>query len=304
MKIVVTGAGGFVGRHLMPLLAADFPMASVLAGDFDVTDAAAVAQFFGTEKPDVCLHLAAVAAIGAAGADPARAWAVNVDGARHVAAAILDRAPGCRMIFISSAEVYGASFKVSAALDESAALAPLNLYAETKAAAEEALAALCAKGLRLLRLRPFNHTGPGQSEAFVAPAFAGQIARIEAGVSPPVIQVGALTPERDFMDVRDVCRAYSLAVRHFDALPEKAVMNIASGRAVRIGEILAMLLAQARCEIAVAAEAARLRSVEIPRAVGDARYAAMALGWRAEIGLEETLDSVLAAARRLVGEQR
>jgi GDP-4-dehydro-6-deoxy-D-mannose reductase len=297
MKIAVTGAQGFVGRHLLPRLAADFPAARVLGSDFDVRDRAAVAKFFAAEQPDVCVHLAAVSAIGAAGADPARAWAVNLDGSRNIAEAILAGKPECRMIFVSSSEVYGASFNTGAALDETAPLAPLNLYAETKAAAEGALAALCAKGLRLLRLRPFNHTGPGQSEAFVAPAFALQIARIEAGLMPPVIRVGALTPERDFLDVRDVCRAYSLAVRRFDDLPGNNVMNIASGAAVRIGAILDLLLARARCPISVAEDPARLRTVEIPRAVGDASYAAAALGWRPEIALRDTLDNVLAAAR-------
>jgi GDP-4-dehydro-6-deoxy-D-mannose reductase len=297
MKILVTGAEGFVGRHLMPRLAADFPAATVLASDFDVTGGAAVARFFADFRPDVCVHLAAVSAIGAAGADPARAWAVNFQGSLNVAEAILAHAPDCRMIFISSAEVYGATFNAGSALDESAALAPLNLYAETKAAAEGALSALCERGLKLLRLRPFNHTGPGQSEAFVVPAFAAQIARIEAGVNPPVMQVGSLTPERDFMDVRDVCRAYSLAVRRFDELPGNTVMNIASGTPVRIGAILDLLLAQARCEISVAEDPARLRKVEIPRAVGDASHAATALGWRTEIALQETLDNVLAAAR-------
>jgi nucleoside-diphosphate-sugar epimerase len=298
MKILVTGAEGFVGRHLLSRLAADFPAARILTGDFDVTDAAAVAAFFVREKPEFCVHLAAVSAIGVAAADPARARAVNVDGSRFIAEAILQHAPDCRMMFISSAEVYGARFNTGTALDESAALAPLNLYAETKAAAEDVLAALCKDGLRLLRLRPFNHTGPGQSEAFVVPAFAGQIARIEAGLMPPVIHAGALTPERDCLDVRDVCRAYGLAVRRFDQLPNNTVMNIASGTAVRIREILDLLLAQARCEIRVAEDPARLRKVEIPRAVGDASHAAAALDWRPEIALRETLESVLAAARR------
>jgi GDP-4-dehydro-6-deoxy-D-mannose reductase len=194
----------------------------------------------------VCVHLAGIAAVGVAVKDPARTWAVNLHGTLNLAEAILAHVPDCRLIFVSSAEVYGGSFKAGAALDESAALAPMNLYAATKAAAELALGAMAGNGLRLLRLRPFNHTGPGQAEAFVVPAFAGQIARIEAGLAPPVIKVGALRPARDFMDVRDVCAAYAACVREADALPENAVLNIASGRAVKIGDILRMLLAQAR----------------------------------------------------------
>jgi GDP-4-dehydro-6-deoxy-D-mannose reductase len=298
MKILVTGAGGFVGRHLLPQLKADFPAAAILEScGLDVTDRAAVFALFGAHRPDVCVHLAGVAALAEAQADPKRAWDVNLHGSINVAAAILAQAPQCRMIFISSAEVYGASFKPGLALDEAALLAPMNLYAATKAAAEMALGAMSAQGLRLLRLRPFNHTGPGQSEAFVVPAFAGQIARIEAGLAPPVMQVGALTPERDFMDVRDVCRAYSLAVQKFDELPENTVLNIASGKAVRIGEILERLLGLAACQITVAEDPARLRKVEILRAVGNAGAAARMLGWQAEIGLEETLRGVMAGVR-------
>jgi GDP-4-dehydro-6-deoxy-D-mannose reductase len=297
-KILVTGADGFVGRFLLPVLRADFPGAEIQGtGRLDITDRAAVFAAVAAARPEVCVHLAGIAAIGQALADPARTWAVNLHGALNLAEAILAHAPDCRMIFISSAEVYGGSFRAGVALDERAALAPMNLYAATKAAAELALGAMAGNGLRLLRLRPFNHTGPGQAEAFVVPAFAGQIARIEAGLAPPVIKVGALRPARDFMDVRDVCAAYAACVRPVGELPENAVLNIASGRAVKIGDILRMLLDQARVKIDVAEDPARLRAVEIERAVGDAGLAERLLGWRPRIALEETLAGVLAAAR-------
>jgi GDP-4-dehydro-6-deoxy-D-mannose reductase len=175
-RILVTGADGFVGRHLRPVLATALPGAEIQGTDrVDITDRAAVFAAVAAALPTVCVHLAGIAAVGQALADQPRAWAVNLHGALNLADAILAHAPDCRLIFISSAEVYGGSFKAGVALDETAALAPMNLYAATKAAAELALGAMAGNGLRLLRLRPFNHTGPGQAEAFVVPAFAGQM---------------------------------------------------------------------------------------------------------------------------------
>jgi GDP-4-dehydro-6-deoxy-D-mannose reductase len=299
-RIFVTGAEGFVGSHLLPVLRKTFPAAEILGlGEtrLDITDRDAVFAGIVNWQPDACIHLAGIAAIGAALADPARAWAVNLQGPINIAEAILAHAPACRLIFISSAEVYGASFRAGTALDETAALAPMNLYAATKAAAEMALCAQAAAGLRLLRLRPFNHTGAGQTAAFVVPAFAAQIARIEAGAQPPVIHVGALTPERDFLDVRDVCAAYAAALARFDQLPNNAVLNIASGRPVRIAEILRRLLALSDQRIEIREDPARIRPVEIPLAYGDASLAARLLDWRPRHRLDETLSAVLASLR-------
>jgi GDP-4-dehydro-6-deoxy-D-mannose reductase len=266
----------------------------------DVTDRQAVFECFRRFQPDFCLHLAGIAAVKLAGADPARAWDVNLHGAINIAEGILAESPECRLIFVSSGEVYGGSFRVGAALDESAALHPLNLYAVTKAAAELALGALAARGLRLLRARPFTHTGPGQSADFVAPAFASQIARIEAGLTPPILYTGALTPERDFLDVRDVCAAYTACISRFDELPNNVPVNIASGIPVKIGAILDILLGEARRPIEVRQDPARLRPVEIDRAVGDASYARLHLNWEPRIALSETLLLILEQARRSV----
>ncbi len=284
---------------------AAFPDAEILATGLaaaqklDVTDAAAVEHLFSSFQPDACVHLAGIAAIGMAKAEPRQAWAVNFHGSLNVGQAILAVAPQCRMIFISSAEVYGASFKSGAVLDETALLAPLNLYAATKAAAELALGAMTSDGLRLLRLRPFNHTGPGQSEAFVVPAFAGQIARIEAGLAQPEIAVGALEPERDFLDVRDVCAAYVAGLAAFDRLANNSVLNLASGKPARIGDILGRLLAQTGANIRVTTDPKRLRAVEITRAVGDASAARRLLGWQPTYGLDQTLTDVLMASRKI-----
>lgn len=305
-RILVTGAGGFVGGHLMPALRAAFPAAEIAgtglsggpaAAALDVTDPQAARALIGALQPDVCVHLAGIAAIAAAKAAPEAAWRVNCFGALNIGRAILDSAPACRMLFISSSECYGASFKSGLALDETAPLAPMNIYAASKAGAEMGLCALAAEGLRVIRLRPFNHTGPGQSEDFVVPAFAGQIARIEAGLAQPEMAVGTLETERDFLDVRDVCAAYIACIRHFDALPNNQIVNVATGTAVRIGQVLDLLLAQAKCPISVRQDPARMRRAEIARAAGDAGIALKYLGWRPEFPLRDTLAAALAAAR-------
>lgn len=304
-RILVTGADGFVGRHLISALAAAFPAARIIGTSrgpefgevLEITDAAQTLEVVSRVQPDVCIHLAAIAAIGEAKSNPKRTWDINLHGTLNVAGAILTGAPQCRLIFISSAECYGASFKNGLPLDEDAMLAPMNLYAATKAATELALGVLAGEGLRLLRLRPFNHTGPGQAEAFVVPAFAGQIARIEAGLMPPEMAVGALTPERDFLDIRDICSAYIAAIQNFDSLPNNLAINIASGKTVKIGAILDILLEQSRTEIVVRQDPARLRPVEIARAVGDTARANRLLGWQPHIALEDTLRTVLDYAR-------
>jgi GDP-4-dehydro-6-deoxy-D-mannose reductase len=305
--ILVTGAAGFVGRHLIPALAAAFPEVRIVGTGsrgaanvvpMDVTQPDAVRELIAAEKPNICFHLAGIAAVGQARENPGSAWMVNLQGSLNLADAILAAAPGCRLVFVSSAEAYGASFAAGTPVDETVPLAPMNLYAATKAAADLALGARVGEGLRLLRLRPFNHTGPGQDENFVVPAFAAQIARIEAGLTPPELIVGALTPERDFLDIRDICDAYvSCAARHED-LANNEILNLASGHATRIGDLLERLLALSAVKVTIREDPGRLRGAEIPKAVGNAAKARKLLDWAPQIPLEETVESVLRAARQ------
>jgi len=298
--VLVTGAGGFVGRHLVPALKTAFPRMRIIGLDraLNVADRNSVFETFADLRPDMCIHLAAVAAIETARADPSRAWAVNFQGALNVADAILARAAQCRLIFASSADCYGSSFLSGPPVDETTALAPISGYAATKAAADLALGAMAAGGLRLLRLRLFNHTGPGQTENFAVPAFAGQIARMEAGLAPPEMAVGALHVERDFLDIRDVCAAYAACIAKFDEMPKNQIFNIASGHPVRIGAILNKLLARSACKIRVLADPGKMRPIEIPRLTGAAQKARDVLNWQPVHGLDETLDTVLEHARR------
>lgn len=304
-SILITGANGFAGQHLLPALKTAFPAARLIPTGLDghdrldVTDKAAVAATFTAQKPDFCIHLAAISAIGASRADPEKSWAINCHGTINLGRAILEHAPSTRLIFISTAEVYGASFKPGLPLPEIAPLLPQNTYAATKAAAEMALCALAAEGLRVLRLRPFNHTGPAQREDFVVPAFAAQIARIEAGLQPPEILVGNLDSERDFLDIADICAAYTAAIQHFDQLPNNTVLNLATGRATRIAVILDKLLALSPAKITIRQDPARLRPSDIARAAGDPTAAARLLNWHPTTPLDDTIASVLRHAREI-----
>jgi GDP-4-dehydro-6-deoxy-D-mannose reductase len=292
-RILVTGASGFVGRHLTPRLASAFPDAQLYLDRFDVTDAAMVAHVVAAFAPDACVHLAAVAAIPAARQAPDRAWAVNLHGTLNLARAILRHAPDCFFLHVSSGDIYGRSFLSGKPLDETALLAPMNDYAATKAAADLAIGALVGEGLRAVRLRPFNHTGPGQSPDFVVAAFARQVARIKAGLQPPVVRVGNLEARRDFLDVRDVCGAYVACLRCADSLATGTILNVASGVPRRIGNILRDLLALAGAEAAIETDHRHLRPAEIFCATGDARQLRHLLEWKPEIAWQQTVSDVL-----------
>jgi GDP-4-dehydro-6-deoxy-D-mannose reductase len=306
-RIIVTGAGGFVGCHMRSALATAFPDAELVATGrgsapgltaLDVTDRASVAGLLRAVRPDVVVHLAAVALPAAARNDPALAWRVNLHGSLAIAEAAQAEAPGCLLLFASSAEVYGRSFGAATPLDETALLAPVTVYAATKAAADLALGAMAGDRLRVLRFRPFNHTGPRQSPDYVVASFAGQVARVAHGLQPPVIRVGSLDAVRDFLDVRDVCAAYVAGIRKADDLPADCIVNVASGVGRRIGDVLEQLLriAQVRAEIAV--DAKLVRPNEITSATGNPARAVALLGWQPHVPWQVTLGEMLADAKQ------
>ncbi len=292
-RILITGAAGFVGRHLTKALATAYPNATLFTSAFDICDAAEVTNVLRAASPDSCIHLAAISTVTAAQADEDRALHVNLHGTLILARAILQHVPDCQLIFASSADAYGASFETKTRLDETAALAPLNVYSATKAAADLWLGAMARKGLRVVRLRPFNHTGPGQTSQFVVAAFARQVARIAAGLQKPALQVGNLDPRRDFLDVRDVCAAYVACVARMDSLAPGTVLNLASGEARRIGDILNDLQTLAGVSAIVQIDEARQRTTDVLQAYGDATQAHRVLGWGPSIPWKQTLQDVL-----------
>ncbi|MET3889507.1 GDP-4-dehydro-6-deoxy-D-mannose reductase [Bosea sp. OAE506] len=316
-RILVTGAGGFVGSVLLQRLSARLPADAcihaaghagddgrIIALDLDVTDYGAVERAVISARPDAVMHLAAVSAFQMARNDPLRAWQVNLTGTLNLATAIMTHAPEALLVFAGTSEAYGDTFNRSTQpIDESAALLPRSLYAATKAAADIALGQMAHDGLNVVRFRPFNHTGPGQIESFVVPAFAAQIARIEAGLAAPVIEVGNLDAQRDFLDVRDVVSAYE-AVLLDKPVSTGAVFNLSSGQPRRIGDILNQLLAMSTVGIEVRIDPARLRPNEVPVVAGDSSHARSILGWQPRLPWETTLEGVLEGFRRSSGTQR
>ncbi|WP_114770562.1 GDP-mannose 4,6-dehydratase [Microvirga subterranea] len=317
MRILITGAGGFVGGYLAQALRRVCDEANVVptgttSGEhpilgsvtaMDITDVAAVTSMIDRYNPTHIINLAGLAVPAVASANPMAAWQVHVHGVLNLAGAILDKAPDCWLLNAGSGLVYGESAKSGLPLDENALLVPVDEYAVTKAAADLALGALTRRGLKCIRFRPFNHTGAGQSGAFVIPAFAMQIAQIEAGLAAPVIHVGNLDAERDFLDVRDVVDAYVLALQSAEALHEPApILNIASGVPQRIGDILEHFLRHSRVSISVEQDPARLRPSDLPRIIGDSSRLRQRLGWAPKYTLDETLATVLEDCRARIGE--
>src|SRR5882724_1999107 len=295
LRILVTGGNGFVGRYLVAKLACLPEAPEIIVGTFhngtsvqrasvrnielDVTDIGQVRAVISAEQPSHIVHLAALSAPAGAQRNVEMAWKVNAEGAFNIALATLESKVRPRLLHCSTAEVYGKTFQRGEPLDETAPIEPANIYAASKAASDLMIGQLCSLGLRAVRLRPFNHTGAGQSEDFVVPAFCAQIARIERGLQEPTIRVGDLTARRDFLDVHDVVDAYIAVVRRFDELPCCCVLNLASGQTVAIKAILDTLLSYSDARIEVETDAARLRASDTPVAVGNAELAQRLLDW-------------------------
>jgi GDP-4-dehydro-6-deoxy-D-mannose reductase len=309
-RVLVTGGDGFVGRYLVKALHAQLPAGhEVIVGTFanhglngsgpvrrialDITDPVRIRTVLQEEQPTHLFHLAAIAALDAARHDLRQTWAVNFSGALNVAIGIMEAAPGCRLLFCSSAQIYGASFRDGKALDESAPLDPVDAYGASKAAADLMVGQMAKQGLRAIRLRPFNHTGAGQGRGFVVPDFAAQIAAIERGEQKPVLEVGNLESRRDLMDVHDVVDAYVRSILRFDHLSPGCAINLASGKAISAREILDALVSLSAAKIEVHNDPARMRGSDIPLIHGDASRARELLDWSPKIAIDATLRSVL-----------
>jgi GDP-4-dehydro-6-deoxy-D-mannose reductase len=297
-RVLITGAAGFVGRHLQATLRQHWPGIDLLTPETDIRDRAALTTLIRETTPATIIHLAAIASVMQVAQAQDEAWQVNLHGTLNLGHAILAHAPTCQLIFASSADTYGATFRAGLALDETAPLAPVNIYGATKAAADLALGSLAPHGLRVVRLRPFNHIGPGQSADYVIASFARQIARIQAGAQDPVLKVGRLDTWRDFLDVRDVCAAYAACIGARDDLAPGTILNIASGTPRRIGAVLDEMIALAGIEAHVEEAAPLVRATDIVRACGNAAQAATALGWAPVHGWGETLTDILADWRQ------
>jgi GDP-4-dehydro-6-deoxy-D-mannose reductase len=308
MKSLITGVAGFAGSHLARRLAGEGhqiigiampgePLGRIadIQPDVDVRFAdvcepKAVAAALGGEKFDRVFHLAALASVPATFAAPEAAFCVNTLGTVNVLAALRANPPG-RIVYVSSADVYGQVKPDELPIRETQALKPASPYAASKAAAEVAcLQFWRTYALPVVIVRPFNHTGPGQGPGFAPSDFAAAIARIEKGLAEPQLPVGNLESRRDYSDVRDIVRAYALAAEH--GRPGE-VYNVSSGRSVRIGEILAKLISLARISIDVVEDPARLRPSDTPVVEGDSSAFTRLTGWKASLPLDGALADLL-----------
>jgi GDP-4-dehydro-6-deoxy-D-mannose reductase len=295
MRAIITGGRGFAGAHLAQELAARGNETIVLdrRDGFDVTDRDAVHHRFAALRPDVVYHLAALTHVGESWSAAHSVWRVNAEGTMNVLDAARD-ASVRRVIVVGSAEEYGRAAGTSPHLSEDAPLLPVSPYAVSKVAADYlALQAWLGHGLETIRVRPFNHTGAGQSPRFVIPALAARVARAERERTDAVV-VGNLDAVRELLDVRDVACAYaSLA----DNGAPGEVYNVCTGVGHRIGDVAERLLAMAARPLQLVVDPALTRPIETPRLVGDPAKLAAATGWRAEHALDATLQWVLDAAR-------
>lgn len=306
MNILVTGAVGFVGQHLMQHLRDTYPKARlhgvVIAppGDgalpanyhtLDLRDPAAVAALIDGISFTHVYHLAAQANVARSHDHPWETLENNIRMQVNLLEAIRHAGAPARLLIISSGEVYGTDANSVAPPDENAPLRPTSPYSVSKVAQDLlGLQYHLAHQLPIMRARPFNHLGPGQALGFVAPDFAMQVARIEAGLQEPVMRVGSLDSERDFTDVRDIVRAYQLIMDY--GVPGEAY-NVASGHTHRIGEILEILCSLATTPISVSQDPARIRPGKTGKSWGDAAKLRESLGWSPQVPLESTLADVL-----------
>jgi GDP-4-dehydro-6-deoxy-D-mannose reductase len=304
VRALVTGADGFVGRWLIEHLGAsgdDVWRATGGRGrdtgqarSCDLAEPGSAADLIEWASPEAIYHLAAVAFAPDAATDIGRAIDVTVRGTAYLLEAA-SRAAAPPSVFIpSSAAVYG---EVSAELvTESHPVAPVSLYGATKAAQEIlALSYHRSARVQVAVARAFNHIGPGQRPSFVVPSFAAQLAQIAAGNGRGTIQVGDVSVERDFTDVRDVVRAYRLIVAgsHFGE-----PINVASGESTSVRTILDRLISVAGVDVEVVVDPARLRSKDARVVRGSAERLRSLTGWRPEHTLESTIGDVWDEARR------
>jgi GDP-4-dehydro-6-deoxy-D-mannose reductase len=295
VRTLVTGAGGFVGRHMVRHLEATGHQ--VVATDRsdggpDLADAQAIADLVRTAAPTSIVHLAGWSDVGSSWHHPDDAWNANATGTLHVLEAAV--AAGVdRVLVASSAEVYGSVDAAALPIDETQPLAPANPYAAAKAAAEMLTLPYASRGLAVIRTRAFNHLGPGQRPQFVAPALASRILdAIRTGAA--TVPVGRLDTRRDFTDVRDVVAAYAALLR--DGVGGEAY-NVCSGVDRSIAQIAELILEVTGAEVELVPDPALQRPHDVPVLRGDNTKVRAATGWEPTIALSQTIADLVAALR-------
>jgi len=299
MRALVTGADGFVGRHLLAHLRERGDDAVGVDRECDVTDARSVLDTMARVRPDAVYHLAALTAVGASWSNPVEYTRVNVLGTKNVLDSAFDVVPAASVVLVSSADVYGVVRPEDLPLVESFRVAPANPYASSKVEAEHvAHDCLRERAQRVVIARPFNHVGPGQSTDFVVPAIVDRLLQAVADGADEIV-VGDLSTRRDFSDVRDVVRAYRLLVEHGVS---GEVYNIASGVDVELFDIAQRLVTQIAPRVRLRTDESLIRPVEVPVSCGSYAKLKRATKWRPTIDLDTSLRDVIDEMRQRRGD--
>ena len=308
MKVLITGIEGFVGPYLADLLlkkghevygsffteirkdnSYPIPTANVKKIHLDVTDKSETERVIKEICPEEIYHLAGFSSVKQSWDNPELCWKINVEGTKNLLDAVLAAGISPRILIVSSAEVYGTPRYLP--IDEKHPLNPDNPYAKSRVAQEKLALEYVKKGIDAVIVRSFNHTGPGQLPVFVCSDFAHQITRIEKGLQEPVIKVGDLTVKRDFTDVRDIVRAYALALEKCDS---GEIYNVCSETAYSIKEILDILLLSYKNhdKISIIKDHERIRETEIMILSGSRDKFTQKTDWRPEILFKNTLREI------------
>ena len=304
-RILIIGAAGFVGSYLIDhlydtlechIVATKLPNEefwhkNINIEDLDITNPIAIIQLLKETRPDWIINLAAQNSIGYTWENPGLTVEVNIKGSINILDAVKQLEYKPKILLIGSGEEYGVISESDAPFSESMSLHPSNIYGATKAC-QNMMAAIYAKAydMQIIMARSFNYVGPGQSTLFVISDFAKQIAEIEKHLREPIINVGNLKSKRDFIDVRDIVRAYTLLL---ELGKSGEVYNIGSGKAVLIETVLNKLLLLSKKRIAVNVSPQKIRPIDVPIVQADITKIVNTTGWKPQMTLEQSLKDVL-----------
>lgn len=310
-RVLITGITGFAGSHLAEHFLADHPGVEVFGTyrwrsrreniegiegkvrllECDLSDMTAVRNALEASRPDAIYHLAAQSFVPSSWVAPLQTLTDNITGQTNIFEAVRSLGLDPAIQIACSSEEYGLVLPDEVPIKETNPLRPLSPYAVSKVTQDFlAYQYFMSYGIRAIRTRGFNHTGPRRGEVFVTSNFAKQVATIEAGKAAPVIKVGNLDAVRDFTDVRDMVRGYVLATEK--GKPGE-VYNLASGRAITIRAMLDKLIALAKVEVKVETDPARLRPSDVEVLIGDYSKFHADTGWEPKIPFDQTLEDLL-----------
>ncbi len=297
-RALVTGGSGFVGpyliRHLLELgyevtggthgLGAPLPYRCQKV-DLNVTDRASLSRVVAETRPDEVYHLAGVTRPASGAAE--KFYRVNFSGTLNLLEAVRECASEAEVLLVGSAYVYG---RVDRPVAETELLKPVNHYGVSKASADLLGYSYAIGGMRVIRTRPFNHSGPGQGTDFVLPSLIEQFVEVAEGKREPLIRLGNLDTVRDFSDVRDIARGYRLGLQKGRS---GEAYNLGSGRGASVRELFDLVSREAGVEVELRSETSRTRTRDIPYLVADVSKARRELGWEPEISLDQTVRDML-----------